>query len=124
MECGYRCMWLFLIFKGIFNCSYQEFLYKCGFFNPMKNGMYLIDMYRLLQSHGFKFRITFPSEEGTYFISFTTSDAAHAVMYIDGMYYDSMDTEPRKIKLHHLKNRISSKFDPNFNYNMVCVEVK
>jgi hypothetical protein len=123
-ECGFRCMWLLLSLKDRVNCPMQEFINTFTWLSPAYGGLFVVDMYRMLSYLKMKYRLSIPDRKGTYLILYPSTDnIGHAVLYMDGILYDSTEPCPRSLRLGTLKERISSKEKPSINVCVSAIEI-
>ena len=111
LTCGWRCL------AFILNKSLEDLIKKYQDLDPINYGLYLPDIIRILDANGINYKLSFPTENGTYLIFYAyileTEIFYHYVLYKDGYLYDSLQQDKEKLTISELKTRITQN-QPNF----------
>lgn len=104
-DCLCRCIWLILSLDGRSKETYGEFYAKLSWLDGP--GFHMHDAYRLLRYYGYRHRISFPTDKGTYIVAAPINGRQHAVVYSAGVLYDSGQPYPIECSIAQLKELIS-----------------
>jgi hypothetical protein len=101
-SCGWRCLY-FLIPEDM---TYNDFVERFKYLQPIKKGIMLSNISSILGYYGIKTTFSIPSERGTYCIWVRSKKwnflGGHFFVYKDGYIYDSLEDDSYKLSLDKL----------------------
>lgn len=101
-SCGWRCLH-FLIPEDI---TYDDFLERFKYLQPIKKGIFLNTMASVLDYYGIKTTFSIPSKKGTYCIWVKSKkwnfSGGHFFVYKDGYIYDSLTDASYELSINKL----------------------
>ncbi len=99
-DCGFRCLY-YVVNPGV---EYDEWLKTLLHKNPERSGLKINHIATHLRNKGFEVESCSPEVTGLYIIYSTGwLSSGHYLVYHDGLVYDSVDIQPRRMSIEDFK---------------------
>jgi hypothetical protein len=119
-DCGWRSIQFILKLKLNIKETLQDLKNYFSILNPNKNGLFLVDLYRMFSYYNIQYKVSIPTQFGLYVIFYNHGkDYGHFVIYKDGLLFDSNLDGPKQITVEELQKRLESEH----NGSILCIKI-